>query len=227
MGDFVLQPLAQPGLGEGAVDDAAHAGAGDQPGHRRVLQFVQGHVGARGEAVAGRGDQRQRFLVQQQALRGQDDMRADPDQGHVQPAFAQVQQQRIAHAGAQVHVHRAVRLAEAAQQGRQLHRVERGDLADVQAPAHRAQGLRHLLVQAFGRTQRGAGVVQEHLAGGGRPYLPRAALEQARAQRFLDLGDLVAQRRLHRVAAPRGGGEAAFLGHSDREFELAQGQHGI
>ncbi|MHA7478206.1 hypothetical protein [Xanthomonas euvesicatoria] len=37
----------------------------------------------------------------------------------------------------------------------------------------------------------------------------------------------MAERRLHGVAAARSSGEAAFFGHGNGKFQLAQGQHAI
>lgn len=165
--------------------------------------------------------------MQQQALRRHRKLRADTDQGDIQPAFAQIVQQRLAHGSAQMHVHPRMRAAELMQQGRQLHGGERGNLPQRQPPAHGAQGLRHFLVQALGSAQGLAGVVQEHLAGGGGPHPAGAAFEQACTEGLFDLGDLVAERRLHGVAAARSGGETAFFGHGHGKFQLAQGQHAI
>lgn len=187
----------------------------------------QCHALAAGEAVAGGDDQRQCLFVQQQALLRHRHLRADADQGQVQPAFAQVVQQGVAHGRAQVHIHVRMCAAEAVQQRRHLHRGERGDLPQREPAAHGAQRLGHFFMQALGRAQRLPRVVQKHLAGGGGAHLAGAAFEQARAQQLLDLGDLVAERGLHGVAAARGRSEAAFVGHRHGELQLAQGQHAI
>lgn len=112
MGHFVLLALPQAGLGKGSIEDAAHAGTGNQPGHRFVVQPGQCHPFARGKAVAGGHDQGQRLFMQQQALRRHRDLGTHADQSDIQPAFAQIVQQGLAHGGAQVHVHARMRAAE-------------------------------------------------------------------------------------------------------------------
>ncbi|ALS96128.1 hypothetical protein ADT26_11120 [Xanthomonas oryzae] len=88
--------------------------------------------------------------------------------------------------------------------------------------------MRHFLVQALGRAQGLAGVVQEYLVGGGGgPHLAGATFEQTRVEGLFDLGDLVAECRLHGVAAACGRGEATFFGHGHGQFQLAQGRHAI
>ena len=99
--------------------------------------------------------------------------------------------------------------------------------ADLQYPVLALADFADFLQAALILVQHIAGPVQEHLAGGGGPYLPVAALEQASAEGILQPCDLVAQRRLHGVAAGRRSGEAAFLGDRYGEFELAQGEHAI
>ena len=59
-------------------------------------------------------------------------------------------------------------------------------------------------------------------AGRGDPHLARQAFEQGGLQFFFKMGDLVAERRLHDVAALRGTGEVALLGQRDRELELLE-----
>ncbi len=160
-------------------------------------------------------------------LRRQRHLRADADQGHVEPALGQLGQQFLAHAHAQVHVHGRMRAAEAGQQRGHVDHAERGDLADADAPAHRAKRQRHFLLQPVGGLQGEPGVAQEHFTGRGGPHLAVAAFEQACAEGVLQPRHLVAQRRLHGMAARGGGGEPALLGDGDDELQLAQGEHAI
>ncbi|MNV53584.1 hypothetical protein D3C71_1457380 [compost metagenome] len=91
-------------------------------------------------------------------LRWQRQLRADADQGDIQSALVQVGQQRLAHAHPQVHIDGGVGGTEGRQQGRYIDHVERGDLADVDAATHGAQGQRHFFLQAGGGLQGQPGV---------------------------------------------------------------------
>ena len=66
----------------------------------------------------------------------------------------------------------------------------------------------------------------ESLAGGGQPYPTRSAFKQRTAQLFFQFGDLVAQRRLHRMAALRRPGKVQLFRHRQRIADLFQ-VHGI
>ncbi len=87
MGHFVMLALPQAGLGKGSIEDAAHAGTGNQPGHRFIVQLGQCHPFARGKAVAGGHDQGQRLFMQQQALRRHRDLWTHADQSDIQPGL--------------------------------------------------------------------------------------------------------------------------------------------
>ncbi len=63
---------------------------------------------------------------------------------------------------------------------------------------------------------------QQGLARRGDEYLARQAFEQGGAQLGLQSGDLVAERRLHHVAAFGGPGEVALLGQGDGELQLLE-----
>jgi len=63
---------------------------------------------------------------------------------------------------------------------------------------------------------------QHGLTGGGGPHLARQAFKQRRAQFLLQCGDLVAECRLHHMAAFGGTGEIALLGQGNGKLELLE-----
>ncbi|MNN53744.1 hypothetical protein D3C81_1685190 [compost metagenome] len=119
-----------------------------------------------------------------------------------------------------------VDLREADVEGREqlddVEQVERRDHPHREAAAHLA-GYRgdHRRNPPRG-LHRQACLVQQCLAGGCYQHLPWPALEQASAQLLLQAGDLVAECRLHHVAALGSTGEVAFLGDGNGEFELLE-----
>lgn len=63
-------------------------------------------------------------------------------------------------------------------------------------------------------------MAEQRFAGRGDPYLARQAFEQGGLQFLFQVGDLVAERRLHDVAALGGAGEVALFGQGHAELEL-------
>ncbi|RYY88844.1 MAG: hypothetical protein EOO24_33810, partial [Comamonadaceae bacterium] len=105
---------------------------------------------------------------------------------------------------------------------------QRGRHALRQAQHHRADdGLRR---RAHGRLhvaqllEDGLRVRVEGLAGLGDRHARAAAVEQLHAQLFLQLGDLLAQRRLRDEHLQRGARQAAAVGHRQEVLELSQFQ---
>ncbi|MNT47353.1 hypothetical protein D3C72_1840610 [compost metagenome] len=149
------------------------------------------------------------------------------DQRHVHAALAHVFHQHFALVHAQAEFHLRVAGVEGGQAGDQVHGGERGDLADGEGAAHLAGHGGHVFAQMAQRVEHLAGVAEQDLAGRGDPHLARQAFEQGGLQFFLEMGDLVAERGLHHVAARGGAGEVAFFGQGHAELELFEVHVGI
>ena len=76
--------------------------------------------------------------------------------------------------------------------------------------------------QIVGVDQHAARALDQVLARGREQHAPAVALEQAHAQRALELGELRAQRRLRHAALLGRAPKAARVGDGDRVLQLAQ-----
>lgn len=177
--------------------------------------------------MAGR-QHRDQFLLGQQALLHavQRGAGRHADEGQVDAALPHRFQQALAVFLAQGDVDLRKAPVEGGQQLDDVEQVEGGDHPQGQAAAHLATDRGDFGGNPPGRFQRQARLAEQRLAGRRDPHLARPALEQPGAQLLLQAGDLVAERRLHHVAALRGAGEVAFLGEGDGEFELLE-VHGL
>ncbi len=103
-------------------------------------------------------------------------------------------------------------------------RGDGGNDADLQPPVQRIPRAGGRLDQVGRLAEHGAGALDQHPPGRGQQHTPPIALEEAHAQRRLQVGELSAQRRLGHVAALGGGAEAERIGHGHHVLELAEGE---
>ena len=148
--------------------------------------------------------------------------RRQPDQCHIQLARLYLRDQHFTFLYPQLELHLRVRLLEGGQHRHHVDVGERRNLTDRQQPAYFTTDGGHVGAQVAQAGQHLARMHQQRLTRGGRAYLARQALEQRRAQFLLQVGNLVAERGLHHVAALGGTGEVALLGQGHGEFELLE-----
>ena len=105
--------------------------------------------------------------------------------------------------------------------GQQVGRDRRDD-ADAQRPGQRIAQPPGGVDQIVGVDQHAARALDQVLARRREQHAPAVALEQAHAERALELRELRAQRRLRHAALLGRAPEAARVGDRDRVLELAQ-----
>uniref|UniRef100_A0A071MJJ3 Uncharacterized protein n=1 Tax=Burkholderia cenocepacia TaxID=95486 RepID=A0A071MJJ3_9BURK len=145
-----------------------------------------------------------------------------PDHPEIDPPVAQCGDLVGRRHVLQVERDQRITLAHRAQHGRQQRGQHRRHERDPQrADFAAARQPRHLL-RARGLLQRGACFGQEHAPGVAQFDLVPVALEQARAECFLECLDLHAQRGLHDAQAPRGAPEMQLFRERDEGAQLLE-----
>ena len=104
----------------------------------------------------------------------------------------------------------------------QINRVYGGNCADSQGTGNRAAGGDNLFHQHLFCRQQSLRRLNKCLPGGGQPDPARSTLKQCTAQLLFQFGDLVAERRLHRMTALRRPGKTLLFGNRQRKTDLFQ-----
>ena len=148
--------------------------------------------------------------------------RRQAPQPHIDAAFGDLRPLRCRSAFEQLQLH--LRMALAEQSDRLGEQVRQGDGAGVAEGQVAGQPLRQLAGEAGGAlqlVQQAACVRQEQAALGGEGHRPAGAVEQAKAQLFLQRGYLPGQGRLRHVQALGGAAEMQGFGNGCEAAQAA------